>query len=371
MQKRLIYLVLVSFVSVFCVSILAADVVNPDKPLKGTWDLKARKVWEITELEENPIISPILTVSDAEEVIVYERKLGKNYIIDKNGKLKTTFGPRGQGPGEIANEGLLFTAKNTPVVYDFPSRLHYFSDTGKFIEIKTINMNIIPYYFIDDYQYISAPPPGREKPHIKYVNLETGDKRVIKEIVYEGVTTEGGMIVAIPGFTGMLKLSVDPENKWIYYGIDDSYQINVLDFGGKIVNRFSVKRPKPKISNERKRKIIYDHFRGSRVENQSEGTVKYLSNELTYFDRIHVEGGWVLVFLNKTAVDWKNQPIDMFTPDGKYQYKSVFTPADGESISNNLSFGDVLFFKKGHLYVTLEDSEGEMKIAKYKISLPK
>jgi hypothetical protein len=178
------------------------------------------------------------------------------------------------------------------------------------------------------------------------------------------------MIAAIPGFTRMLKLSFDPKNKRIYYGMDDSYHINIIDLDGKMINSFSLQRRQPKISDDFKKKIIYNHFRGSRVEHESESAAKHLSNELTYFNRIQIKYGRVITFLNNIVTNWKSQPIDIFSLDGKYLYHSIFTPGDGDSISNNLSFGDILVLKKGHLYVVLEDNNEEAKIAKYKISLP-
>ena len=178
------------------------------------------------------------------------------------------------------------------------------------------------------------------------------------------------MIAALPGFTKMLQLSFDPQNKRVYYGMDDSYHINIIDLDGKMINSFSLQRPRPKIAEDLKKEIIYNYFRGSRVEHESESAVKHLSNELTYFNRIRIEDGLVFIFLNNIVTNWKSQPIDIFSLDGKYLYHCIFTPGDGDSISNSLSFGDILVLKQGHLYVILENSDGEAKIAKYKISLP-
>ncbi len=365
MKKKLFFVLWLFFVFP-----LVSAVVNPDKPLKGAWDLNARKVWEINELGGNPIVSPIITVTDDETLCVYDEKFALNYLVDKNGKLKTTFGKRGQGPGEVAREVLIFAIKDKLVIYDFPAKLHCFSNNGEYVKTHSISIGIIPYYFINENEYISAPPPVRENAEIKYVNLNTGNNRVIKEILYEARITRSGNIAAIPGFTKMLQLSFDPQNKRIYYGMDDSYHIDMIDLDGKMINTFSVQRSRPKISDEKKKEIIYNHFRGSRVEHESESAAKHLSNELTYFNRIRIEDGRVFIFLNNIVTDWKSQPIDIFSLDGKYLYHCIFTPGDGDSISNSLSFGDILVLKKGHLYVILENSSGEAKIAKYKISLP-
>jgi hypothetical protein len=78
--------------------------------------------------------------------------------------------------------------------------------------------------------------------------------------------------------------------------MDDSYHINIIDLDGKMINSFSLQRHKPKISDDLKKKIIYNYFRGSRVEHESESAAKHLSNELTYFNRIWIEDGRVFIF---------------------------------------------------------------------------
>ena len=364
---RKIVLLIILILLVFA---LEAEVKNPDSPLKGEWNLMPKKLWEVSELDGNPIVFPMITVSENEVLYIFDEKFAVNYSLDKDGKRMASFGKRGQGPGEVAREGLIFALKDWVAIYDFPAKLHFFSRQGNYIDSYSINPGIIPYAFINEYEYISAPPPALEKAQIKYVNLRTGDRRSIKEILYEGRVTRSGMIVALPGFTRMLKLTVDSQNRRIYYGLDDSYHIDIMAFDGTMTGSFSVQCKRPRISDELKRKIITDYFRGSRAEQETESAIKYLGNELTYFEHIQVENGLVFVFRNAIPFQWQSQPIDIFSLDGRYLYRTVFTPGNGLRISSQLSFGDVIYLKKSHLVVCLENSVGDVSIARFKIALP-
>jgi hypothetical protein len=77
--------------------------------------------------------------------------------------------------------------------------------------------------------------------------------------------------------------------------------------------------------------------------------------------------GLVYVFQDNFGINWDNQQIDIFSPEGKYLYRSVIKPDNGSHIyfsPNNF------LIKNGHMYAVLEDGEGEIVIVKYKITLP-
>ena len=80
--------------------LLTSEVKNPDKPLRGDWDLKAQKVWEITEAGGEPFAQPVIVVSQDGTCCVYDYKNLKNYIFDNSGNFKKTIGKKGEGPGK-------------------------------------------------------------------------------------------------------------------------------------------------------------------------------------------------------------------------------------------------------------------------------
>jgi len=80
-----------------------------------------------------------------------------------------------------------------------------------------------------------------------------------------------------------------------------------------------------------------------------------------------MENGLIYVLNGNFGTHWDNQPMDIFSPDGTYLYRTIFTPAKGEHI---YFASHCILLKDGHLYVILEDDEGEVKISKYRIIYP-
>jgi hypothetical protein len=131
-----------------------------------------------------------------------------------------------------------------------------------------------------------------------------------------------------------------------------------------VLNTFSVKRQKKPVANEILRKQI-KLIDASAPVNE---IMKQLPKEITYYHRISIHKGHVLVFEDNFGTDWESQSIDIFSLDGKYLYRTVFRPGPGVKIYYT-SIGSILV-KGDYLYVVLEDDEGEVVIAKYRIQLP-
>jgi hypothetical protein len=349
----------------------SAGVVNPDKPLKGDWDLKVKKVWEISNVNGKPLTSPMITVSENEITYIFDQKLSLNFSLDRDGKLIALFGKSGQGPGEVANEVFFFPVNDKLVIFGYPNRLHFFHKNGEFIKTENINVRDMPYSFINEDEYISAPPPAVGDSKIKFINLKTGEKRVIKEITYNVpvIRHQRNVIIAMPGLTGLMKLGLDQKNQRIYYGINDKYRIDIADFQGNMLNSFSVQRKKRIISNDIKEETVLTNLKGLPPEVIKE-SLKLLPDEITCFHKIQIEDGLIYVFQDNIGANWEDQQIDIFSLDGKYLYRAVFKPGEGKTIYNSYNYSDIMFIKKGGLYLSLEDSNGEITVAKYEISIP-
>ena len=174
----------------------------------------------------------------------------------------------------------------------------------------------------------------------------------------------GGTGVKLIGLTPMIITGYDYDNDKLYYGVNDAYEIHVTRLNGKVLNTFSVKRQKKPVANETLRKQI-KLIDASAPVNE---IIKQLPREITYFHRISVHKGYVLVFEGDFGTNWESQSIDIFSLDGKYLYRTVFRPGQGANIYYT-STGSILV-KSDYLYVVLEDDEGEVVIAKYRIQLP-
>lgn len=90
-------------------------------------------------------------------------------------------------------------------------------------------------------------------------------------------------------------------------------------------------------------------------------------NETTFFSRIELHGGLIYVF--EPLVNRRNiQPIDIFSSEGQYLYRSTIAVDEGLTMMPQQSSNPLL--TDGHLYVALTDQDSKVKIVRYKISLP-
>lgn len=118
MKKKLLFLLVLSL----CLSSLlaAADVKNPDAPIKGDWDLKAKKLWEVSNYGKKVMALPAVeAVLDDETLCVYDYKNRENYLVDRNGKFIASFGKQGEGPGEVRSQRNVFAGEGKFIIVDY------------------------------------------------------------------------------------------------------------------------------------------------------------------------------------------------------------------------------------------------------------
>lgn len=159
MKKIFAYLVLFLFFPLSLVLYPQKIVHNQDKPMKGKWDFHMEKLWEIREVG-GEIFANIgeMEADDREIVYVVDRKNFKVFIIDKNGRLISSFGRRGEGPGEFKQLESCFLVNDQLVFPDRRSnKVHYFSKEGKFLKSVIIPNDLSPRVMVDENRLISVP----------------------------------------------------------------------------------------------------------------------------------------------------------------------------------------------------------------------
>jgi hypothetical protein len=117
----------------------------------------------------------------------------------------------------------------------------------------------------------------------------------------------------------------------LYWGVSNSYMINVSGLDGKKLGAFEVKRKKTKVSDSFKKKYFADDNIPPDMLKQ---LVESLPNEISCFHRIDVLEGFV------------------------YVYVPIFSPL------HNLKI------KGENLYVVLTDTDDNVLVSKYSIKLP-
>lgn len=367
-MKRFLFLSILSILSLT----LFSGVKNIDKPMKGEWNLQLEKVWEVNEAGEDLLAQPMnLLVTKDGIVSLYDHKYNKSYIFDKDGRLKRTFAPKGEGPGEIKIHMSSFLAPDAYVISDF-ERLHYFNFNGDFLySVPNHFFRRKPDIFLSRDVIVSCPVNVQNlketKVAVRKINLKTNEAKVIVE--YEMWT--GGSIameglprreIRISGLSPMMILGKG-DNRF-FYGLNDTYEITVCDLNGKKINSFSIDREKTSITKAQKKEIL------SGFSNTPEIVFKYLMKnfpvEKTYFHQIEEHGGMIYVFVPGHPLPRLQLPpqIDIFSGDGKYLYKTRINLGEGFKPMYSVFLGEFL-------YTIARNEDGDRKLVKYKIKPPK
>lgn len=370
----MIYNRLLAPIVLFLISIamLFPDVINKDRPENGEWDFKLEKVWEI-DSAGNEVLGFPQGIMVSDEGILYVSDSGNktDYIFGQDGHFIGSFAERGEGPGEVQRHGRFFYANDKVIIPDL-SRFHYFSKEGEYL--TTVKKDCEPHIFIDENRLIAAPlsavflPEGKGK--ITLCDLKSGKDTVISEFsAFEGgIARSSGMVmdVIVPVFSPLMTIGY--AGNQVFWGMSDSYLINVTDLEGRDITSFSVDRKKTKVSKRFKR----DFFKTERMPaNMLKQIVDSMPDELSSFYRIEVHNKLIFVFIPEIDLENKSlriKQIDIFSPEGKYEYKAYL-----KFKKNRIHLSSPLHnivIKNDFLYAVLQDEDDNVLVAKYKISLP-
>jgi hypothetical protein len=352
--------------------LLLAEVKNADKPLRGEWDFNPVKEWEIFRVGDAVFGEPDrIRVSDGGTVYISDPANGTNYIVNKTGEFIRAFGKRGQGPGEVRQQRDLFVVDSEVYIVD-TGMIHFFSKSGDYIESKrNLSYLIRPVIFLNKEEFIACPFGIFEAPNglgkVSRINLNTQAEKVITEFrIFEGGSARSGKLVGSFIMVGLTPLmTVGYGNNRIYYGMSDSYLINVSDLNGQVLDSFSLKRKRTRISDEVKRRSFEAYPRISR--HTREQFIKTTPNDCTFFSRIEVHRELLYVFI-PDVLRQNTQKIDIFSPEGKYLYSGVIELEQGLTLMHSQLDNPVI--KDVYLYAALQDESDRIKIVKYRIKLP-
>lgn len=359
-------------ISLIVASLLLSEVKNADMPLRGEWDFKPVKEWEIETAGSDIFGIPAnMQVSDEGFLYVYDKENKKNYIFDSDGNFINTFGAKGQGPGEARDQSTFFLVGDKLVIVDV-GRIHYFRVDGTYLHSVVNSLyGRRPVLFLGEHEFVAVPLGVFEVPgfkaQIKRINLESGQEMIIADfqIFGGGIGRAGKMVgsLIVPGLTPLM--TVGYGNGRLYYGRSDTYKIQVTDLSGKLLNTFSLDRKKKKVSEDVKKKYF---GRYSSMSKQAlDQIITTTPNETTFFCRIETHRGLLFVFV--PDISRRNrQMIDIFSPEGKYLYRGNLTIDDDLTMMEPQVYNP--YVKDEFLYVSVMDENDNVKIIKYQISLP-
>jgi len=359
------------FLVFLLIPFLSAHVKNLDKPLRAEWDFKLEKIWEIDKAGSDTFGRPSgLLVSEEGWLYVYDAGNKINYIFDENGHFLKTFARSGLPPGEVLFQKTSHLVNGNIIIPGIKG-INCFTKDGKYI--KTVKLKSVvgtPHIFIDGNNYIAIVPsafhmPGSTAQIVKR-NLVSGRGMVIADfsLYREGTSNSEGF--EVHGLTPEIILGYYDYR--IYWGMNDSYVINVSDLAGKKITSFSLERKRRKVSDKCRREYCISVTFPADAFNLC---VDSIPDEMTYFDRIEVHNGLVYVFAWDLDLDAQCPiigHIDIFSPEGKYLYSAHLNL--GENLKQLYSPNHNLVIKDDYIYVVCENKDNHVSISKYKVELP-
>ena len=364
-----------SIICFFMVVFSMASIKNPDKPLKGEWDFKPEPVWTVNQAGANVLGRPLqVLVTENGRIIVYDSKFRINRLFGPDGHFVTSFGKNGEGPGEIKNQAWMYSVTGKVVIPD-GGRIHYFNPDGSYDKSLKKPFSQNPVLFLNEDEFISAPltvfgaTDGKAKISLFDVKSQNGKLISEFEVFKGGVGRSGDQVydIIMPGLSPMMIVGYHEGR--LYYGMNNSYAIHISALDGKNMGVFSVSREKRKVSLSLKR----ERFKNSRMpENAVKQIIESLPDEIACFDRIEVHHDMIYVYVADLE-HWKKgnrnpKQIDIFSPEGQYLYRCFLRFDEGSHLFFT-PFSN-LVIRDGYLVAALEDTDGEVKLVKYNVSLP-
>lgn len=355
----------------------ASVVNNEDNPLKGRYLFPMEKIWSTQEAGEDLFgLLVEIAVGDSGNIYCRDLKNQVYYIFDSKGRFIKRFGEQGEAPGQVQQPGgtSVRVHKDTVLLPD-AAKIHYFDSGGNYIRSVQNNRFTRPItVLLSEDEFISAPrklanvEKGNAK--VKYVNLKSNTEREITDFTLfnSGVlnrTFNAGTIqtnVTIPTITPVM--IVGHHQGKLYFGMNSKYEIFISDMQGKAIGSFSIDRKPKQVTLEEREEVMLKLAKGIAPAEVARQMAKILPDKETYFVSIRVNDGLIYVARSHFPAGHQQQ-FDIFSPEGKYLYKSFVRLKEG----NRIIAGPI--FKDGHLLLAWEDEEGEAFLGKFKTSMPK
>ncbi|MCP4213938.1 MAG: 6-bladed beta-propeller [bacterium] len=348
---------------------------NADKPEKGTWDFQLKKEWESNGPADD-IFGEVQNIETAEDgrVYVLDAKMFKINIFSRDGKYISSFGAKGEGPGEFRalQMGQQLFRVGDGIILTERGRIHYFSLDGKFIKTAIYPSRAKPRAFVSQEKFILAPTAVRrgenETAKVKLYDLATKTENVITEFKpfdkASDTKNDGGRRVTVRIIIGditPLMLVAYRDNKF-YYGMSDTYDIKISDLEGKELGGLSIPdRERVPVSKEYLKNM--EKELGDVPKPMLKKILAGLPKKATFFQDMEVDEKGTLYVMLSDPNYTSGMKVDVFSPSGKYVYSGKL--ALGEGLELN-----VIYFKDGVFIAAAADEEGNEKVIRYSVSMP-
>ncbi|MDH5466481.1 MAG: 6-bladed beta-propeller [Candidatus Aminicenantes bacterium] len=322
---------------------------NPKEPMYGENVFSLEEEQSIGEAEgrEEYMFSEIGTIAidDEERIYISDWKETHIKVFDKDGMYLITIGRKGQGPGEFERiSGMQITHQKELLVFDMNMRrLSFFTVDGKLIETLSIS----------ELRPFKLNMNSKRNFIITSVTLDLMNNQSITEFKIYDANLSLLKTIATPSprnifnpFDSFFIWELAKDDN-IVYGYNETYELQILDSGGKIIEKIVKEYDPVKITKEEKQEAEKKYSSPNKIEYpQFRPAYQYFI--LDDDDRIYVQT------FEKTE-DGNGYFYDIFDSKGRYVAKIPlrFTPR---------------ILKKDKLYTIEEDEEGFQMVKRYKVT---
>lgn len=326
------------------------------------------KLDKIFELGKEIFFRSITSVyeDEKENIYILDKKAYKVYNFTGNGELQSSFGNRGQGPGDFLDPHSLYvTVEGNIIVNDIKNFVYVLDKQGKFLDRIKVSIGLDLNFLNNNLFYA-------------WIWTHEGKKQVLVnengKIIQSFFTiSKDDFSINLPDETGrmvMFNYSTDEytpsllfnrNNKYAILGSSDKYEILLLNHEGKILEKFCRKIKPCVISLEEneyfKNQIINNHNLPEFVKKKF---IRKIPRYKTYFNHILISDSYIWIFRIKENVLRQNLPIkvDIFKI-GSYYFGTVAVKKVP------------LFISSKYIYFEETNLDEDMLIVKYKYDIKK
>lgn len=301
---------------------------------------------------------------DEENIYILDKKSYKVRKFSKGGKELLSFGRKGEGPGDFKAPKKLYYSKDLGVIVaEAMNEVSMFSKQGKFIKKTNFAAKV---GLLFNVRYVSGQifyGEQQRKDGKRHQFLMDIEGNILDRELH---ASEGWLIRTGDGSSYRLSfeeltpmLIMESFNGYAVTGVSNSYQLELLDYSGKVVSQLRREIPGVPVTNKEK-----DFFIQSINDVQEwNPAVKKKFEELIpkykmYFYTAMPTTKYVFIFRTKKDTTDANQPypVDIFEKNGKFL---------GEASLPSLP----LLVSDKNFYLQRNDGEEDIILEKYKYEL--
>jgi len=367
-MKKLIYLILVIFLFVYCgpkegkVEKIMVDgvthIMNPEKPLKGTVLLDVEKTREINPyLHEEVDLGGFYHVRDTDgEVILFNSNKTEAQRFSHDGEYLGSLVRKGQGPGEFPDFQLFWVYfMNDQIWASGALKMAKYDKNGQFLNERKIGYR--PSFFVDENTFFIMERDRDEEglvSRVTLVNLSQEREKESTEVDFYKERNAGWIQRKDRGGGGFtdswgipdIRTAYDQKSQKLYVGLNSEYKIYVKNLKGEILYVIEKPYKHVRVSMEDKKKILY----WAKNDEFGKWALSVYPDLLVAIKEIKILPNEYIAVYRVTGV--QTYEVDVFDPEGRFVY--IMEPPEGVSLD------DVKFYGFG--FATAEAQEDEFLV---------